>query len=149
MKKYLLLLLSLLFLVSCRQIEVGNIKSFTVKSFSGRSIMVDMQFDINNPKKLPVSIKNAEFMLIIGGKTLGTAVLQKEVSIAANKRDSYYFPLELKLSDNIGSYFSILKILKKNEEPIVLKGWLNAQSGIITRKFNFEKEIGKDEIRFP
>ena len=149
MRKILLFTFLLGIFASCRQIEVGKMESFALKSFSGRSIFIDIKFEVNNPRALPVKINNAEFTLTAGDQSLGTAILQNPVKLAANKRDSYYFPLELKLSDNIGSYFSIMKILKKNTGPFVMKGWIDVRSGLVSKKLNFEKEIGKDEIPFP
>ncbi len=148
MNRLWLIVLSIFLFASCKQVEVGKMQAFNVKGFSGNSLTVDLQFEVFNQRMLPVTIKQSEFSLLIGDRELGVATLQKAIKLNPNTLDSYYFPVELNLSKDITSYFSIFKILRKSNETILLKGWLMVQTGPFKKKMNFEKEIKKDEIPF-
>jgi LEA14-like dessication related protein len=134
---YLPILLSILFLASCRDLKditLTNVDSFSIQKMSLQEIEGELQLTIKNPNTVGFSIYKSEFDIIYGDVKLGKAKLHKRVHIGANSEKSYVF--KLKSNPESMNLTDIMKLIgNASSGTIRIKGELKAGKLFIRKRF--------------
>jgi LEA14-like dessication related protein len=134
---YLPILLSLLFLASCRDLKditLTNVDSFSIQKMSLQEIEGELQLTIKNPNTVGFSIYKSEFDIIYGDVKLGKAKLHKRVRIGANSEKSYVF--KLKSNPESLNLTDVMKLIgNASSGTIRIKGELKAGKLFIKKRF--------------
>src|SRR5687767_10807023 len=87
-------LLALLFLSSCREIEmitVSNIQKGKVLKLDATGVEVELTVNIKNPNSVGFNIYKAEFDVSVNGMPVGKGGINKKMRIRASSDDAYTF----------------------------------------------------------
>lgn len=137
MKFKLIILLSTIFLISCREmkeIKVNRVEGFYVNKLTVENIDAEIKVKIDNPNNIGFSVYPSEFDVIFSGIRLGKATLRKRVHLDANSEKLYSFKLNSKLSEL--NPLDILKLMNLNNI-----GKIEVNGNLKVGKFYFKKKI--------
>lgn len=141
MRQFLSVLLSLAFFSSCmnlKDLEVKEVKGFSLKKLDPSGMQSSLQLSILNPNRFGFVILPSTFDVKYSGIYLGKASLVKKVKIKGKEEQTYTFELENDFKEV--NFLDLLNLLQpggfKNE--INLKGELKASKFLVRKKFKVD-----------
>ena len=128
----------LTFFTSCmnlKDLEVKEVKGFSLKKLDPSGMQSSLQLSIHNPNRFGFVILPSTFDVKYSGMYLGKAKLVKKVRIKGNEEQSYSF--ELKNDFKEVNFLDLLNLLQpgKFKNEINIKGELKASKFLMRKKF--------------
>jgi len=128
----------LTFFTSCmnlKDLEVKEVKGFSLKKLDPSGMQSSLQLSIHNPNRFGFVILPSTFDVKYSGMYLGKAKLVKKVRIKGNEEQTYSF--ELKNDFKEVNFLDLLNLLQpgKFKNEINIKGELKAFKFLMRKKF--------------
>ncbi len=141
MIRFLSGLLFLAFFTGCiglKDLEVKDVKGFSLKKLDPSGMQSSLQLSLHNPNPFGFTILPSSFDVKYSGMYLGKARLVKKVRIKGKQEQTYTFELENDFKEV--NFLDLLNLLQpgafKNE--INIKGELKASKFLMRKKFQID-----------
>ncbi len=141
MRKYLLILISSLFLVSCalHAPEIRGGEKFNLDKVDGQTIKFTAGANVYNGNWFGIKIKPSKLDLYVEGDYVGKVSLDKKVKLKRKRETAVEAPLTAFLEK--GTLMKVMRYAGKDQVTVRLKG--KAKGGV----FIFSKKVEIDETR--
>lgn len=143
-KKILFGLIIILFSASCssfEDIEIGEIKGYTLSSIVNNELKIDVKLNIKNPTLLPITIKELDVRTQINGRYIGKVNIDKPLRVLPKSDSDIEIPVTLKISNVFVTAFVMLSLKNGGDIKIDMEGSCKARSMFVTREVEIKESF--------
>ncbi len=137
-----LLVLLVVFLSACTtNFDEVRVEDFRVNNMAMESlskINIDASLKVNNPTKSLLTLKEADFDVLMNGTVIAHLRMLGETEIPAKSADYQAVPMELKVTNMIALLTSGIDLQNINIEKFVVNGSLKVKAGMWSKTFPVE-----------
>ena len=145
-KRFLIIVTLPLFILGCefKDIELQTVDDVKIESLNKGNIKGTITLTLNNPNGFAVTVKEADFKIMLEKTEMGTANLSESFKIKANSTESYPVKLKGDVSGAMtGGLAGIVGMLLGKDPKVTLVGEIRARSFLISKTIpvEFETEL--------
>lgn len=144
--KCVLVLLPILFIVSCKnfeEINLSKVDDLKIKTLTKDGITAEVKVKIKNPNPIGFNVYRSACDVYCGDSYLGKAKLRKKVHVGANSNSEHTFVLSGKFKNM--SMDQITALMSGRSQTLVFKGYLKAGKFFYKKKFPIDR---KEKLNF-
>lgn len=129
-------------------VDFKGIESVKMPKMDDKQILVDLSFKLENPNKFNIKLKPSDIDVFISDKKFGTVHLDKKIVFKKKRENVYSTQLRVQLED--GAFFSLFKLILKDEIPLRFKGKIKGSVFGISKKIDIDqvKNISGKDLNF-
>lgn len=142
-KRFLFACAIMLFFSGCefKDIELQKVDDVKIESVKKGDIKGVITLQLNNPNGFAVTVKEADFKIMVDKSEVGTAVLSESFKIKANSVETYPVKLNGDISGALnGGIVGIVGILLGKDPKLMLVGEIKAGNIFISKTIPVEIE---------
>jgi LEA14-like dessication related protein len=130
-------LIVLICLSSCKgfsDIKIGEIKNMEIKGFEENSFVFSVKLNVNNPTNHKITVTNIDAKVYLNNQYIGKLLSSEKIIFSAKKADDYTIRLKVRLSNILGTAFTMMQLNEGNRVNFRIEGVVSARSFIILKK---------------
>lgn len=129
-------------------VDFKGIESVKLPKMDDKEILVDLSFKLENPNNFNIKLKPSQIDVFVADKKMGTVHLDKKIVFKKKKENVYSTQIKVKLED--GAFFSLFKLVTKDEIPVRFKGKIKGSVFGISKKIDIDqvKNVSGKDLNF-
>lgn len=135
----------LLFSCEYRDVEMVKLENVVMKQLTSKGITAEVYLKIKNPNNYSIALVKSNLDILINGKTMGKAKIDKKVTLPGKSEMVHCFIIKSDFSEGGGSLLqSLASIIANPSIRLGINGEVTARAGILRKNFpvNISENVG-------